>query len=225
MEIIQRVPIDLEALADLLPTVSRKPSRPAPRDSSVWHVTSLLNSQQEIIRGRNVYSDSGGPPLGIMSLGKIWEHIADQFLTDYAHRLGGMFIPNVSMSRDSVHVSLDGVLYLPSIAPEPIISESKLRFTSSDAIPDSHLRQITCYCAVYDTCFVAYTVLRIGSKPPTAEAEVIFGHIPHNQITEMWSGVVKTKEYLESLGITPLGNKPSGIIGGKHANTNISIKP
>jgi hypothetical protein len=55
METILAETIDLDQLADILPLHKSKLRQESPRDRTKWHVTSLLDSAQEIIRGRCVY--------------------------------------------------------------------------------------------------------------------------------------------------------------------------
>jgi len=208
MEIVHRIPIDLEHCANLLErrAVSSTGIKPPPasRDFSRFHDTNLLDSAQSILKGDNTYHQPTAAPVGIMSLGRIWESVADVWLSDYARSQGGFFTPNVMSECDNIVASLDGLIYLPNVYPDqPMVAETKLRFTTSDEIPDRHERQIGCYCIMAGTCYAAYCRLQIGARPPIASAELIVLHFSHLWLNDVWKSVVATREFLESIGQVP----------------------
>ena len=83
MDILHTEPIDLERVADLCVCPPKR--RPlAPRDYTKFHVSNLLESASLISKGDNRYHEYEGHPLGIMSLGRIWETAVDCYLIDYA---------------------------------------------------------------------------------------------------------------------------------------------
>jgi hypothetical protein len=197
----------MEQIADLLERGTLSSRQAAltvspPRDHSKWHVSNLLKAADDISRGRdqNLYA-SGGSPNGIMSMGRIWESVVDVWLRDFAAVNSGNYVPNVTLECDDIVASLDGMLYLPTVGMA--VSETKLRFTVNREIPSRHLQQIKCYCHCLETRLVQMVVGHITSNPPAVTARLITLSLTAQEIAETWQMVLKTKEYLQRLGVVP----------------------
>lgn len=210
MEIITNEPIDVSLIADLAAIgMERKP--PTPRDGSKWHVTSLLRAGQQIARGNTGYSDDSPVPDNVRScghLGRIWETVIDCYLTHYADRQGGIYIPDVESVTDGVIASLDGLLWLPELGW--MVSETKLRFSLREDIPLNHIQQVRAYCHCASTDIVCYTSGHISTTPPTVRARRCIFRLTERSIEECWRGIINTRDYLVSQGISPAGNGDDG---------------
>lgn len=200
MQIIYTEPIDLEQVADLCAVgMQRRP--PTPRDLSKYHVTNLLESAKLITKGQTRYHEYEGHPSGIMSLGRIWESAVDCYLTHYAIRHGGFYLPDMEYERNGIIASLDGLIVLPDISDRLMVAETKLRFSVNDEIPLRHLQQVRAYCYLVSTDLVAYVSCHLSSAPPTVEASLKVIRLEQESIDETWAGLVKTKEYLVDCGV------------------------
>ena len=203
MDVLLTETIDLERVADLCAVgLKRKP--PTPRDYSKWHVSNLLQSANKIARGEIVYHEYEGHPLGIMSLGRIWESALDCYLADYAVSRGGVYIPDVEQEQDDVLGSLDGLMWLPELGW--MVCETKLRFTLNGEIPLSHLQQVRTYCYLAKTDLVCYVSGHLSSRPPTARAEMRIIRLTQQSIEETWGMIVNTRDYLLGQGCCPARN-------------------
>lgn len=193
-------PINLEEAADII-------AGKTDRDYSKWHVTNLIESAYQISKGNTVYHEYEGEPKGIMSLGRIWEGVVDQYMVEYAASRNLEYIADVVTECSGIVASLDGMLLSDT---EAIVVETKLRFTLNQEIPLRHLQQTRVYCAVLmaGKCTlsvgkVMYPILRLTSTPPTAVAEMVTIQHSLPSIRETWDMIINTKTYLESLGIKP----------------------
>lgn len=203
MKEIHREPIPLELVADLLHCgIKRRPS--SPRNRSVWHVTNLIASADLISKGDVRYHEYVGVPVGIMSLGRIWESAIDCYLVQWATERGGAYIPDVEQCTDGVVASLDGVVVLPN---KLMVSETKLRFTGDDSIPFSHQQQIRAYCYMAGTLSVCYVSGHVSSRPPTALGLLRLLELTPLEAEETWAMIESTKQYLEEHGIAPVGHE------------------
>ena len=204
MEIIHQQSINLDRVADLCEIgIQRDP--PQPRSTALWHVSSLLKAGKSIIKGKVEYSDSGPASMpSIAALGRIWETAMDNYMTDYAKReLGGYFQPDVILDEDDICGSLDGLL----LAKDGAVYECKLRFTLNQEIPLDHLRQIRAYCHLAGLDTVCYVSGHLSSAPPMIQATMRWLRLTKASIEENWQGLVNTKRYLESQGISPEGGE------------------
>ena len=86
MEIYNASPLNLEDVADAM-------DPPKPRDTGRWHVSNLLESANLITKGDTRYHEYEGAPLGIMSMGRIWEAAADAYLLVAAEEGLGKLTP------------------------------------------------------------------------------------------------------------------------------------
>lgn len=207
MKIISDEPINVSYIADLAAIgMERKP--PAPRDNSKYHVTSLLRAGKQIARGNTEYSDSRYIPddtLAIMALGRIWETVIDCYLTDYAARQGGIYIPDVESVTDGVIASLDGLLWLPDVGW--MVSETKLRYSLRGEIPPDHIQQVRAYCHCAGTDTVCYVSGHISTTPPTVRARMCIFRLTEQSIEECWRGIINTRDILVREGISPDGGE------------------
>ena len=204
MEIIYQASVDMERVADLCEIgIQRDPLET--RDLSLWHVTSLLNASNSIVKGKPEYF-SGGPASmpSIAAMGRIWETAVDCYMQDFATNLEGVFVPDVTYMEDDVCGSLDGVLGIPKWET-PTVHECKLRFTLKQEIPLDHLRQMRAYCHLAGTTRACYVSGHISSAPPLVQTTLRLIAFTQLSIDETWQGIMNTKKYLESLGIGPEG--------------------
>ena len=203
MEILYQKSIDLERVADLCEMgIQRDP--PQPRSIALWHVSSLLKAGKSIVKGKVEYSDSGPASMpSIAALGRIWETTMDCYMYDYAKELGGYFQPDVVLDEDGICGSLDGLLLG---AEDGMVYECKLRFTLNREIPLDHLRQIRAYCHLAGVDTVCYVSGHLSSAPPMIQATMRWLRLTKASIEENWQGIVNTKKYLESQGISPMGS-------------------
>ncbi|MBW2622643.1 MAG: hypothetical protein JRD68_07035 [Deltaproteobacteria bacterium] len=208
MQVVHREPIDLEFLANLLestgipaPLSLEDSVSPAPRDQSKFHVSNLIDSAQQIIKGINKYHKFQGSPKGIMSLGRIWESVADAYVRWWANKQGGGFNSNYVMEKDEIVASLDGIAFVPHIGP--MVQETKLRFSLKEDIPIRHLRQVKAYCHMVHSTKVLFTILNLSSAPPTVMARLELIEFSVVEIEENWEMIVNTKKFLESIGEGP----------------------
>jgi len=212
VQVLLTEPIDLEQIADCCAgSIPRIP--PKTRDYSAWHVSNLLESARHIVKGDIRYHEYEGHPLGIMSLGRVWEAAVDAYLTRYAKQQGGYFIPDVELDADGIVGSLDGVLCLPKYGT--LVSESKLRFTISPEIPLSHLQQVRSYCHLLGTDLVCYVSGHVASNPPCALGTMRIIRFTRQSIEECWQGIVNTKTYLEKMGCGPQAKAEKSVKGGQ----------
>ena len=200
MEILSTEPIDLEQVADLC-AVNDKRKPPIPRNYSKWHVSNLLQSARLIAKGDVRYHEYEGHPLGIMSMGRIWELAIDSYLTYYATQNSGVYVPDMEQEKDGILGSLDGIMVLPELGM--LVCETKLRFSLRSEIPLSHLQQIRAYCHLADTTLVCYVSGHISTTPPTARAELRIIRLTEQSIEETWDMIMNTKKYLVGMGIFP----------------------
>lgn len=201
MEVLVNEPIDLEVVADLC-AVGMKRHPPQPRDVSRWHVTDLLRAGHSIVKGDIQYGpDDGFQVNGIMSMGKIWQTNVDCYLSHYAVERGGVYVPDVVKDQDGIQASLDGVQFIPEVGW--MVCETKLRFSQSEDIPLDHLQQVRAYCYVQETDLVCYVSGHLSSSPPAARARMKIIRLTQQSIEECWQGIVNTRDYLVSLGISP----------------------
>ena len=202
MEIIHQQSINLDHVADLCAIGSWPKLPPEPRSTSLWHVSSLLKAGKSIVKGKVEYSDSGPAAMpSIAALGRIWETTMDSYMYDYAKEIGGYFQPDVTLDEDDICGSLDGLL----IAADGMVYECKLRFTLNMDIPLDHLRQIRAYCHLAGLDTVCYVSGHISSAPPLVQATMRWLRLTRASIEENWQGLLNTKRYLESQGISPTG--------------------
>jgi hypothetical protein len=201
MEIIHQQSIDLERVADLC-EIGIKRDPPQPRSGALWHVSSLLKAGKSIIKGKVAYLDGGPASMpSIAALGRIWETAMDSYMADYAVReLGGYFQPDVILDEDGICGSLDGMLFG---AEAGMVYECKLRFTLNQEIPLGHLRQIRAYCHLAGVDTVCYVSGHISTTPPMIQATMRWLRLTMASIEENWQGLLNTKRYLESQGISP----------------------
>lgn len=207
MAILLDTPIDLSRIADLCAVGMKRPPV-GKRDKSHWHVTSLWHASRRIAKGDISYTDDQPVPDFIRSvghLGRIWESAVDCYLDDYMRNLGGFYLPDVEHLEDDIVASLDGFAWVPDL--EWMVCETKLRFSLTDVIPLDHLQQVRCYCHVADTDLVCYVSGHVISNPPTAKARMRIFRLEKKTIEEAWQGIVNTKNYLLSSGITPDGKE------------------
>jgi len=137
----------------------------------------------------------------IAALGRIWETAMDNYMADYAKReLGGYFQPDVVLDEDDICGSLDGMLF---DAEDGMVYECKLRFTLNQEIPLDHLRQIRAYCHLAGMDTVCYVSGHLSSAPPLIQATMRWLRLTEASIEENWRGILNTKRYLESQGISP----------------------
>ena len=197
MKLVHEEPIDLEAAADAFERRGPQPV-PVPRDRSAWHVTNLLESANLIARGDVRYHTYEGAPKGIMSLGRIWEQVADAYLTDWA----ATYAPDIHVERDGIVASLDGALIPPGGGRIHVV-ESKLRFTLKEDVPDRHWQQVSAYCYMYGTLYACMPVCRIQTRPPVAVARLHFFELTEQETAETWAQLTATKRYLEQQGLGP----------------------
>ena len=194
MEEMNVAEVDLEEVAEVLdPTTT-------PRDISAWHVSNLLESARLITKGDVRYHEYEGAPLGIMSMGRIWEHAADAYMSQWAKDRGGLYIPNVTCIGDDVVCSLDGLVRLPAVWH---VVEIKLRFTASTDIPLKHRQQVMAYCHAACVDSALYVDLHVTSGPPTASAFIRRLSFTKQEIAENWQMIVSTKQFLEAQGCSP----------------------
>ena len=204
MEIIHQQSIDLERVADLC-EIGIERQVPEPRSDKLWHVSSLLKASKSIIKGKVEYSDSGPASMpSIAAMGRIWETAMDCYMQRHMEERGGSFVSDVVLSEDGICGSLDGAVDDPTW-PTLAVYECKLRFTLNMDIPLDHLRQIRAYCHLLDTTLVYYASGHLSSAPPMIQATLRIIRFTQQSIEENWEGIVNTKKYLESLGITPEG--------------------
>jgi hypothetical protein len=206
MDIIHREHIDLNRLDHLCAVGSPHPPL-EDRDRSLWHVTNLLISGREIIKGECEYYEGDRRPRdvvtnGLMAMGNIWEALVDRYLDDYAHCLGGTYLSDLVYEKDGISGSLDGFMVLPGVA-YPLICESKWRFTMSDDIPLDHQQQMGAYCYLADTPLVCYISGHVCSNPPMISGLMRFLRLPRPRIEEIWRSILNTKHFLESKGKGP----------------------
>jgi hypothetical protein len=202
MEIIYQRNVDLAQVASLHELTTQR-DLPEPRDTGLWHVTSLLKASRSIVKGEPAYSD--GPPSepGIASLGRIWETAMDSYMRSFAKELDGVFMPNVTYVEEDIGASLDGVLLLPAYIA---VYECKLRFSLSRDIPLDQLRQIRAYCHFAGSQVVCFVSCHVSTTPPLAQATLRMIRLTQQSIEETWQGIVNTKNYLISQGIDPGNN-------------------
>lgn len=194
MEIYKTELLNLEDVADAL-------DPPKPRSTGRWHVSNLLESAKLITKGDTRYHEYEGVPLGIMSMGRIWEAAADAYIAKWATERGGFYSPNIVAEKDDIMASLDGAIYLPE--GNVYVVEIKLRFTANTDIPFQHRQQVLAYCAIYRTNLVCYVDLHLTSNPPRAEGAMRFLKFTQQEIDENWQMIIQTKAYLESNGYGP----------------------
>ena len=205
MKILRQEIVDLEQVADLCAIgMERKP--PTPRDSSKWHVTSLIASSHRIVKGSISYTDDNVVPPNIRALGylgRIWETAVDCYLSRYAVLHKGVYVPDMEQEDDGILGSLDGIMILPELGL--VMCETKLRFTIKEEIPLDHVQQIRAYCHLADTDLVCYVSGHVSTAPPAAHALLRVIRLTKQSIEETWGMLVNTKKYLEDQGITPTG--------------------
>ncbi len=204
MEILFSQPIDIEDVANVLAVnvaVGMKRKPPPPRNKAAWHVTNLIESAKLISQGDNQYYEFDGPPLGIMSMGRVWESAIDCYLARYAARHNGIYVPDVEQEEDGIVASLDGMIHLPDTGW--MVCETKLRFSLNDEIPMKHLQQVRAYCHLAKTDLVCYVSGHIDTRPPTVTATTRVIRLTQQSIEETWQMLVNTRDYLVKLGILP----------------------
>lgn len=211
MEIIHRETINLEQVADLCELGITR-FTPEPRDHSLWHISNLLISAHRITKGKVEYYENDDLPSGLMSMGRIWETVVDCYMTDYAKRHDGVFVPDVVYEMDGIAGSLDGLMMLSTV-DLPIVCETKWRFSISEDIPLDHLQQIRAYCHLAETRLACYVSGHVSTTPPIVQAFLRLIKFEPMSIAETWQGLLNTKRYLKSLGLGP-GK------GGKNAKSN-----
>jgi len=189
VEIYKTESLNLEDVADAL-------DPPKPRDTDRWHVSNLIESAQLITKGDIRYHEYEGVPKGIMSMGRIWEAVADTYTQKWVAGHIGYYWSNVVAEKDDVVASLDGILLLPEKCFHVV--EIKLRFTANTDIPFRHQQQLLAYCAIISTDLACYVDLHLTSNPPSAEGAMRFLKFTQQEIVENWQMITATKAYLES---------------------------
>jgi hypothetical protein len=202
MELIRRELVDLELVAALCGS-SRLPLHvPFARSRSAWHVTNLLISGREIIKGNVDYYEETGKPSGPMAMGLIWESVMDHYLFDYACQLGGSYAPDTVCMEADIVGSLDGLMTLPEVT-RPIVCEIKWRFSMEEDIPLDHLQQMKAYCHMAETPLVCYVSAHAWSDPPLFTAMMRFLRFNRSELEETWQSILNTKRFLENKGKGP----------------------
>ena len=203
VQILRNETIDLELLADLIAAhgIDAPSVPPIPRDVSKFHVTNLIDSAKQITKGVNEYHEYQGAPKGIMSLGRIWESVADIYLQWWVGGRRGGFVSDVVVEGDGIIASLDGVVFLPELGP--MVQESKLRFTLNEEIPIRHQQQVKAYCHLARVTKVLFAILSLTSSPPVAHARLTMMEFDLQSIEENWEMILNTKKFLEGIGEGP----------------------
>ena len=190
----------MDKLVGLLEERGVKATGKYERDYSSWHVSNLLESAYQISKGNAVYHEYQGRPKGIMSLGSLWEMLADVYLDWWAVERGGAYIPNVTMKKDDVIASLDGMILGTEAG---MMTETKLKFSMNKDVPFRHKQQVHCYGAISGVKTVVFCILGLNTRPPEAAGRLEVYDLTERTIQETWEMVIKTKEYLVSLGLGP----------------------
>lgn len=193
-----REPLNLESVANLMAVQVH--GSVEQRDYGAWHVSNLLKSAKLISKGEYRYHEFEGEVLGIMSMGRIWEAVADVMLRDYAESARANYLPKVAMGESGILASLDGLMVFKD---GNRVVETKLRFTARTDVPFDHLQQTACYCHLAGTTTVMMPVLHLTSNPPAATGEVVFLELDSGFVADTWNLVLQTKELLESRGLGP----------------------
>ena len=206
LRVLREERVDLGLVADLCAVGIKRRATVTSRDSTKWHVTSLLRAGRDIVRGNVSYSDGVSVPdniTAIMNMGRIWESSVDCYLSHYAARQGGLYTPDVESVQEGIIASLDGVMWLPDLGW--MVSETKLRFTLREDISAEHLQQVRAYCHCVGTNLVCFVSGHIATAPPDVRMLLRILRFPQQSVDDCWQGIVNTKNYLISRGITPDG--------------------
>ena len=170
---------DIEGLADLL-----APSNP--RDETKPHVSSLI---AKILGDKD--NDRPQNVINIMSLGRIWE---EAVMRPAVEAECVIFTPNVSIERDGIIGTLDGVAHTDT---DSYVWECKTRWTRYHA-PEEHPRwlyQVKAYCYMMRMNKAWLTVLHLSTRPPNAESYWHELEFTDQQLAENWQMIVNARDY------------------------------
>lgn len=164
-----------------------------------YHVSDLIAEMDVIGKVKRARGRDDDEESGLMSLGRIWEVAARQWLDQYSRGLGLVFTPSVKLEKDGIIGNLDGTIgsELGTVA----VAEIKLT-TTKDPSPESKWKWITqvrsyCYMDPHQPLCAWFLVLQI---PRTGSPDAVFNFYTHTftyqELAENWQMLLNMRDYL-----------------------------